>query len=87
MSQSRQVRCFEYQWLFGDVMAGAQPLALRFYQRPPVMRLGVTRMETVGHVFLIRIFKSYKTPHQDFEHLILTADNEIHLDYFSSFLD
>lgn len=68
-------------------MAGAQPLALRFYQRPPVMRLGVSRMETVGHVFLIRIFKSYKTPQQDFEHLIHTADNKLHLDCFSSFLD
>lgn len=38
-------------------MAGV-PQTFRCYQWPPVMRLGVSQMETEGHVFLIPIFES-----------------------------
>lgn len=52
------------------------PLAPRYYQQPPVMRLGVIQMETVGHVFLIPIFerKGYET---SFEYTDADSDKKL----------
>lgn len=72
----QNINFFINQWLFCDV-AGV-PQAFRCYQWPPVMRLGVSRMETEGHVFLIPIFES-KRHGEDLEYNDAGDDSEVNL--------
>lgn len=54
------------------------PQGFRCYQWPPVMRLGVSRMETEGHVFLIPIFES-KRHEEDCVYNDAGDDSEVNL--------
>lgn len=57
-------------------MSGQSPPVPRYYQQPPVMRMGVSQMETVGHVFLIPIFEIKKFG-RDFEYIDADDDNKL----------